>query len=216
LSIQDEVPASKPQRVMVEGTEVLAEGHIKLERIQLRTETFSGEMSKSATRDISRSGPSVAILLYDPERHAFVLTEQFRLGAYLNHVENPWLLECVAGMVDEGETPEAAARREVQEETGCQATRLEVIGRYLTSPGLSDELITVYVAAVDATRAGGVHGKASEGENIRTRVLSVGDALERADRGDMLNIVTQVAMLWFAGHGEELRKRWRNDAEAGG
>jgi ADP-ribose pyrophosphatase len=204
LGIQEHVP----NKVVCEGTEVLAAGHVRLERVRLRTETFSGEISKTMTRDISRSGRAIAVLLYDPAAEKFILAEQFRLGAYLNGVVNPWLLECVAGMIDEGETAEAAARREVEEETGSKASRFEMIGRYLTSPGLSDELITIYVAAADASRAEGVHGKPSEGEDIRTRVVPVQEALAAADRGEVLNIVAQLAFLWFARHGESLRNRW--------
>lgn len=204
MAIQKDVP----QKVVPEGTEVLSDGHIRLERMRFQTETFSGEMSKTMSRDLARVGRSVAVLLYDPAAHAFVMTEQFRLGAYVNGVEHPWLLECAAGMVDEGESVEEAARREVEEETGCRAVRLEVIGRYLTTPGLLDELITIHVASVDSKKASGVHGKASEGEDIRVRVVPVEEALQGAERGEILNIVGQVAMLWFALHGQELRSRW--------
>jgi ADP-ribose pyrophosphatase len=204
LPIQKDLPS----KVAIEGTEVLVDGHIRLERMRLTVEGFSGEMSKPMTRDIARVGRSTAVLLYDAKEHTFVLNEQFRLGAYVNGVDRPWLLEAVAGMVDEGESPEAAARREVEEETGCKAGQMEVIGRYLTTPGLFDEYITIFVAAVDSKKAGGVHGEAAEGEEIRTQVVAVEEALAAADRGEMLNIVTQVAMLWFARHGDELRRRW--------
>lgn len=202
-----EIQKDLPTRVEQEGTHVVADGHIRLERRRFRTETFSGGMSKTVSRDIARVGRSVGVLLYDPAAHAFVLTEQFRLGAYLNQ-EQPWLLECAAGMVDEGETTEETARREVEEETGLKAGRLELIGRYLTTPGLIDELITMYVAQVDASKAGGVHGKSSEGEDIRVCVVPVAEALAASQRGEILNIVGQVAMLWFALHGAELRNRW--------
>lgn len=197
-----------PNKVDVQSRERLLDGHISLDRFKLRVEGFSGEMSKPMKRDLACVGRSTAVLLYDPREHRFVLNEQFRLGAYVNGVPSPWLLETVAGMVDEGETAEAAARREVAEETGCQAGRMELIGRYLTTPGLFDEFISIFVAEVDSRQAGGVHGEAAEGEEIRTQVVGVEEALAAADRGEILSIVAQLAMLWFARHGDNLRQRW--------
>jgi ADP-ribose pyrophosphatase len=94
---------------------------------------------------------------------------------------------------------------------------LQRIGQYLTSPGITDEIITIYVAAADARRAGGVHGLASEAEDIKTQIVKREEGLAKADRGEVLNIVTQVALLWFARHGAELRQRWiASDAEVAG
>lgn len=192
----------------MQNTEVLSGGHFRLEKLTLRTETYAGQMSEPVQREVLRSGKAVAVLLYDPTADAFILIRQFRLGAYLNHLEPAWILECVAGMVDEGETAEVTARREVEEETGAEVTMLDRIGEYLTSPGITDELVTIFVALADSSRAGGVHGLASEGEDIQTCVMSVEDALAAADGGAVLNIVAQLALLWFARHGAALRQRW--------
>jgi ADP-ribose pyrophosphatase len=198
----------KPSHVDLEGTEVLSDGYFRFERLTLRTETFAGKFSEPQKREVLRSGPAVAVLLYDPVAHLLLLIEQFRVGAYLNQLPSAWLLECVAGRVDKGETTEAAARREAKEETGCEVGKLERMGAYLSSPGISDEFVTIYVGAMDATQVGGVHGKKTEGEDIRTRVLSVDEALAAADRGAVFNIIAQVALLWFARHGDALRQRW--------
>jgi ADP-ribose pyrophosphatase len=203
---------SKPSEVEVLNTEVLADRHFRYELLTLRTGTFAGKLSQPFKREVLRSGQAVVVLLYDPAAHRLILIEQFRVGAYLNHLSSAWILECVAGMVDEGETTEAAARREVQEETGCEVGKMEYIGAYLSSPGLSDELVTVYVGEVDATRAGGIHGHEAEGEDIRTIIFSVEDALAAGDDGAVVNVMAQVALLWFARHGDALRERWRGSA----
>lgn len=197
-----------PSKVEQQNAEVLSDGHFRLERIRLQSETFAGPMSRPVTREVLRPGRSVTVLLYDPVEHKFVLTEQFRIGAYLNKLSSFWLLECVAGMVDEGETPEVAARREVQEETGCDVLDLEFVGDYLTSPGITDELTTLFVGRIESARAGGVHGKASEAEDILTRILTVDEALAAADGGTLIDITAQLAVLWFARHGQRLRERW--------
>jgi ADP-ribose pyrophosphatase len=57
-----------------------------------------------------------------------------------------WLLEFCAGKLEPGEAPEAAALRELQEETGFRAESLSKIGTYLTSPGFADERMHAFVA----------------------------------------------------------------------
>ena len=206
---------SKPSEVELLNTEVLADRHFRYELLTLRTETFAGKLSPPFKREALRSGTAVAVLLYDPVAHQLIMIEQFRIAAYLNDLPSAWILECVAGMVDPGETREAAARREAKEETGCEVRRMEYAGAYLSSPGISDEMVTIYVGEVDAARAGGVHGHVGEGEDIRTIVFSVDEALAAMDSGAVVNVMAQVALLWFARHGDTLRQRWLGSAVAG-
>lgn len=56
------------------------------------------------------------------------------------------LLELPAGTLDEGETPEACALREVREETGMSAKNLERIGEFFLAPGYSTEYMYIYLA----------------------------------------------------------------------
>jgi ADP-ribose pyrophosphatase len=184
---------SKPSEVELLNTEVLAERHFRYELLTLRTETFAGKLSEPFKREALRSGAAVAVLLYDPAADRLVMIEQFRIAAYLNHLPSAWILECVAGMVDEGETSEATARREVKEETNCEVGRMEYAGAYLSSPGISDEMVTIYVGEVDA-------------------VFTVEEALAAADHGAVVNVMAQVALLWFARHGDALRQRWLGSA----
>jgi ADP-ribose pyrophosphatase len=203
---------SRPRKVECQKTEVLADAYFRYEQLTLRTETFAGTLSPPFKREVLRSGRAVVVLLYDPVAQQLILIEQFRVGAYVNDLSSAWILECVAGLVDDGETNEATARREAREETGCDVGRLEYIGAYLSSPGLSDELVSIYVGEVDAARAGGVHGHVAEGEDIRTIIFSVEEALAAADHGAVVNIMAQLALLWFARHGEALHRRWLGSA----
>ena len=99
-----------------------------------------GKMSRPVTREVLRSGRSIAILLYDPKADGLLFTEQFRVGALLNQLHSSRLVECPAGMVADDEDAESAARRETEEETGCDLLGLDKMGEYLTSPGVTDEL----------------------------------------------------------------------------
>jgi ADP-ribose pyrophosphatase len=206
--INPAVDPSRPSLVECQNTEVLADAHFRYERLTLHTETFAGKLSPLFRREVLRSGRAAVVLLYDPVLKKLILIEQFRIGAYVNHFPSPWILECVAGMVDEGETSEVAARREAKEETGCEVRRMDYIGSYLSTPGLSDELVSIFIGEVDAARAGGIHGHAAEGEDIRTVIFGEDEALAAMDRGAVVNLMAQVALLWFARHRAELRRRW--------
>ena len=89
---------------------------------------------------------------------------------------SPWLLECVAGIIEEGESPEDVARRETVEEAGCEILDLFPVCHYLASPGGSSESIFVFCARVDASTAGGVFGLAEEHEDIRVRAIAAAQA----------------------------------------
>ncbi|MFN7964122.1 MAG: NUDIX hydrolase [Acidobacteriota bacterium] len=69
-----------------------------------------------------------------------VLIRQYR------HATGGYLLEIPAGKLDAGEAPERCAAREVEEETGYSAGRLELLGSILTTPGFTDEVIWLYQA----------------------------------------------------------------------
>ena len=208
MTQSDNHPKTGPARVECLKTETLADAHFRYERLTLRTELFAGSLSPTYLREILRSGQAVVVLLYDPRLHQVILIEQFRIGAYVNHLPSNWILECVAGMVDEGEDRETAARREAVEETGCEVGEIQYVGSYLSSPGLLDEIVSIYIGEVDAQKAGGVHGHEGEGEDIRTHVFPVEEALALMDQGAIVNIMAQTALLWFARHGESLRQRW--------
>ena len=59
--------------------------------------------------------------MHDPYQSQFVMIKQFRVGMF-DSEESPWPLELVAGLIDKDESPEEVALREVEEETGLQAS----------------------------------------------------------------------------------------------
>src|SRR3546814_15029769 len=71
------------------------------------------------TREVFERGHAAAVLLYDPARDRVVLIEQFRPGAYAAGFE-PWLIQIVAGIIEEGETTESVVCREAEEAAGCK------------------------------------------------------------------------------------------------
>ncbi|KLU18406.1 ADP-ribose pyrophosphatase, partial [Proteus mirabilis] len=146
-------------------------------------------------------------LAYDPKRDEVVLIEQIRIPAYETS-ETPWLLEVVAGMVEEGESPEDVVRREAQEEAGVVVGRCEPIVSYLSSPGGTSERMHVYVGEVDATTAKGIHGLACENEDIRVHVVSREQAYRWVEEGVIDNAASVIALQWLQLHHIALRERW--------
>lgn len=187
--------------------EVCYQGFFRLERYRLRHTLFGGGWSGELMRELLERGQAAAILLYDPERDSVVLIEQFRIGA-LTAPSGPWLLEIVAGIVDEHETGEDVARREAMEEAGFAVLDLIPICEYLVSPGGTSERIKVYCGRVDATEAGGIHGLAHEGEDIRVRVVPFAEALNMLSAGRVDSASPIIALQWLALHREDVRRRW--------
>ena len=114
-------------------------------------------------------------------RDEVVLVEQIRIAAY-DVSESPWLLEMVAGMIEEGESVEDVARREALEE-GLIVGRTKPVLSYLASPGGTSERLSIMVGEVDATTADGIHGLADENEDIRVHVVSREQAYQWVEEG---------------------------------
>ena len=86
------------------------QGYFRVDRYTLRHRLFDGGWSAPITREVFERGHSVAVLLYDPVADAIGAIEQFRAGALAAGIK-PWMIECVAGIIGEGEEPEEVARR---------------------------------------------------------------------------------------------------------
>ncbi len=91
------------------------------------------------TREVVEHGASVGVVAVDTEGQA-ILVRQYR------HPAGEALLEIVAGGVDEGEEVEAAARRELEEETGYGAGKLQPLFQAYLSPGYGTELMHFFLA----------------------------------------------------------------------
>lgn len=192
------------------------DGYFKVDRYTLKHKKHSGGWSEPLQREIFERGHAVAVLLYDPDLEKLVFIEQFRPGAFAALSspwfdaanQSPWLLECVAGIIDAGETPEAVAKRECIEEANCPVSDLVPITHYLASPGGTSESIYLYLGRTDASQAGGIHGLDSEGEDIRVLPVSTDTALKWLDEGRFNNAMTLIAMQWFQIHLPKLKQSW--------
>lgn len=198
-----------PAEPLVEVVEqrVCYQGFFRMEHYRLRHRLYDGGMSPVLSRELFERGHAVAVLPYDPLLDRIVLLEQFRIGA-LAAPGGPWLLEIVAGIIEEGETTADVARREMQEEAGCPLLALEPICDYLVSPGGTSERINLYCGRVDAAGVGGIHGLASEGEDIRVSTVSFEEAMALLHEGRINSASPIIALQWLQLNRERLRRDW--------
>ena len=94
---------------------------------------------KESFREIVKHPGAVAILAYKDE-DTVLLIKQFRKAIDKDIFEIP------AGKIEKGEDIESSALRELEEETGYKAKKMEYLGKIVTSPGFSDEYIYIYKA----------------------------------------------------------------------
>lgn len=207
----------KPEKLLVTfakndveiiARETLYSGFFSMDLYRFRHRLFNGEMSGEIRREIFERGHAAVLLPFDPVRDEVVLVEQIRIAAY-DVSESPWLLEMVAGMIEEGETVEDVARREALEEAGLVVGRTKPVLSYLASPGGTSERLSIMVGEVDATTAEGIHGLADENEDIRVHVVSREQAYQWVEEGLIDNAASVIALQWLQLHHQNLRNEWK-------
>ena len=196
-----------PQRIEVIEKRTVYQGHYRVDRYKLKHETFAGGWSETLTREVFERGHAVALLPYDARRDSVVLVEQFRIGAYAAE-RKAWLTEIVAGLIDEGETPEEVAHRECREECGCDVGRLIPFGTVMPSAGAMSETVAFFCGEVDSSRAAAHGGAAGEGEDIRVAVRPWPEVERCLVAGEFASATTVIALQWLALNRTRLRAEW--------
>jgi ADP-ribose pyrophosphatase len=161
---------------------------IKLDQDRIRYPNGS-----EAEVDIVRHPGASAVVpfLSDPEGEdpQVLLLRQYRYAA------DGYLYEIPAGRLDSGESPAACAARELKEETGCTAKKIEPLITMVTTPGFTDERIHLFMAT-DLT-----HGQAAreDDEFADVIVMRLSEALELIQRGEIPDGKTALGLLYVAG-----------------
>ena len=140
---------------------------------------------REVTVDVIRHVPS-AVIVPVPEPGQVILIRQYRYAV------NRWLWEFPAGSVDEGETPEEAARRECHEEIGQWPDTVVRLGAMFPTPGYCDEEMFFFRVSGLTTPS---HAAAQdEDEDIEVRVVALRDAREMVRRGEITDLKTVVGL----------------------
>ena len=152
---------------------------------------FESPTGERFERDIVRSPGAVGVvpLLFDAEGNpSVVLVTQYRPPYEADVIEIP------AGMRDiEGEDTETVARRELTEEAGLVAERVDLLGEILPSPGLTDSVTTIYVAT--GCTAAPTDRQGPEEEHMEVMHVPLADALAMVDRGEIRDAKTVAGLL---------------------
>lgn len=138
---------------------------------------------------LRHSGASAVVPFLDPPRDAdprIVLIRQFR------HAADGFIWEVPAGRLDAGESPETCARRELEEETGMRAGRLERLTTIYTTPGFTDERIHLFLA--EELEPGAEHREADEFMELHS--LRWSQVLRLMESGEIVDGKTLVSLLF--------------------
>jgi len=185
------------------------QGFFTMDEYQLSHRLFDGGESKILSRELFERGHAVVLIPYDAKNDRVVLLEQFRVGA-IDHGDTPWLLEFVAGMFGENESPIEVAIREAKEEADLTVNenQIDKVMEYFSSPGGMSEVIHLYVANINSENVRGVHGLPCEGEDILLHVMPREKALLLLNNGKITNAATIIGLQWLQNNFHQLQKKW--------
>jgi ADP-ribose pyrophosphatase len=155
-------------------------------KIQVAVETTLSADGRAVVRDIVLHPGAVAILPLVDHDHVCLLRNQ-------RPVVGDTLWEIPAGTLEPGEAPEAAAIRELAEETGYQGGRWRKLGEFFPSPGVLSERTRLFLA--QELTAGPMRPEADE--HIEPHVIPWTQALGWAFDGTIRDAKTLVALLWW-------------------
>jgi ADP-ribose pyrophosphatase len=178
--LSDDKPEPAVPRVLKSGRPFTG----RLVRVRIDTvETATGV----SVREVVEHPGAVLLLALDNDDNVFMV-RQYR------HPAGRVLLELPAGTIDEGESPDACAVRELREETGFQPRTLDSLGGFFLSPGYSTEYIHLYLAT-DLEEAPLDTG---DEEDLRALRIPFAEALRRVDAGEICDAKSIAALLFYA------------------
>ena len=135
---------------------------------------------------VHHNGSAVIVPVFDDGTVALV--RQYR------HPAVRYLLEVPAGTLAHGERPEIGAARELKEELGVVAARLEKLSEFFVSPGFCEEKMWVYLA----TELSEGEQSLEDDENLEVVRLPIADALEMITSGEIQDAKTIIGLMLAA------------------
>ena len=156
-------------------------------RLTLAHEQVKLPNGRSVVLDIVRHPGASAVV-------PFVSVDEILLIRQFRHAAGGAILEVPAGKLEPGDTPERCAARELEEEAGRRAGRLEKLGWIFTTPGFTDEVIHLF-AAYDLAPVPVRH---EHDEVIELVPMRLASALDLVWRGELNDAKSALALLFAA------------------
>ncbi|KTD07786.1 NUDIX domain-containing protein [Legionella jamestowniensis] len=186
------------QKIKCLSKESCHEGFLSVAKYDLEIPSLKGaqERFKLQKRELISNADSILVLIYVPSVDSFLLCQEFRLGVYLNpSKDEPFILECVSGVIDKNSSPEETAQKEVYEEAGLTVNSLVKIAAVYKSPGILTEKCHLYYTVVDEVPQVGIHGL--DGEEIKTTLIQRNKVYQFMDEMRIIDSATLIALNWF-------------------
>jgi nudix-type nucleoside diphosphatase (YffH/AdpP family) len=193
-----------PRKAEIHKQARLFDDFFKIDEVTVSHQRLDGTMSPDQRRLVFERGDSVAALLYNPETHAVVTVNQFKVPSLIaRRRDNPattdgWITETIAGMIDGNETPEEAIIRETVEETGYRIKNPELITKFFSSPGGTSERVFLYFAEI--TEADRVGKGGGDGEDVRVVHQSARELFEQLENKQIEDPKLAIAAYWLRDH----------------
>jgi ADP-ribose pyrophosphatase len=166
-------------------SEIIYQGKV----INLRLDPVQLEDGRTVKLEIVEHAPSIGVLALKDERTA-LLVRQYR------HSAGETLREIVAGSLDAGEAPEAAAQRELAEEIGYRAQEMIPLGGFYLCPGYTTEFMHIFLArGLEPATA-----EADEDEQIELEEIPLSELYRQARAGELKDAKTVAALLMAESH----------------
>jgi nudix-type nucleoside diphosphatase (YffH/AdpP family) len=192
--------ATKKRTVDIKSKKTVFKGRYKIDEYVFGYDRVAGRgRLEDVKRLVFERGDSCAALIHDIERDVIVLAEQFRIATY---DKGPgYIVEAMAGSVEEDEEPEDCIRREMMEEVGYEADKLTLVSQGYVSPGSSSERIFLYYAPVGTANLVNpkASGLAAEKEDIKRVEFSREDFLARVDAAFFDDAKVMALGFWLKG-----------------
>mgnify|MGYP003636328690 CR=1 FL=1 len=203
-------PLFTGQDVEIIDKSTVFQGFFRIERCTLRHKLFAGGWSTPMVREIFERGDAVAVLPYNALTDEVVLVEQYRIGA-MKACHSPWLLEIIAGMIEQDHGAADTARREAAEEAGLELGALWPMLNYFSSPGGSTERVQLFLGQLSEPVTEGIYGLVAEHEDIKVHVMSRSRAVQLLSEGRINNAATVIALQWLDINLTEVRRTWSSN-----
>jgi ADP-ribose pyrophosphatase len=132
---------------------------------------------------IVRHRPSVVLIPFTDDGRV-ILVRQYRAPL------DRYTWELPAGSIDPGESPEAGAARECEEETGLVPGRIDRLGSWFPTPGYCDEQMFFFTVSALRPRAPDSPHQPDEDEDIETQAMTIAGAFSMVARGEIVDLKT--------------------------